>query len=347
DELDMYREPVDDVVNYIVNTLDASIENLPNLNEMDVVTEVGRFTKTIALSTKAKTLVLAASPIFNNNNYYKGVKDKRGVELFPFGASQARWERALVACDAAVRSAEADGARIFVTIDGGNNAIRDVNSTNITEVTKAMVSLRQAVTESWNAEVIWATNESTTTLQKWSTMLSSDEYFNNAGVGAGDLGQRHGPTLNVVEMFYSSHGVPIQEDADWENNGWYRNRYNTQLPDAGHTQYFIKAGEETAILHFNRSLRFYASVGFDGGIWEGRQKALSEASFPNMMKNFGSGFKLSEDYTGYPYSGYLTKKLSPLGATYTDTRITLVTQPYSFPIIRLADIHLLLAECLN
>src|SRR5690606_17293463 len=38
---------------------------------------------------------------------------------------------------------------------------------------------------------------------------------------------------------------------------------------------------------------------------------------------------------------------SPIVATYTDTRITLVTEPYSFPIIRLADMYLLLAECLN
>src|SRR5690606_11151725 len=111
--------------------------------------------------------------------------------------------------------------------------------------------------------------------------------------------------------------------------------------------YFIKKGQETAILHFNRSLRFYASVGFDGGIWEGREKSLADASFPNMMKNYGSGFKLSENYTGYPYSGYLVKKLSPLSATYTETRITLITQPYSFPIIRLADMYLLLAESLN
>ncbi|NGM62384.1 RagB/SusD family nutrient uptake outer membrane protein [Sphingobacterium sp. SGG-5] len=347
EEIDVYREPVDQVVDYIVHTLDEAIEGLPDLNQLDVVSEWGRFTKTIARCIKAKTLVLAASPIFNNNNYYNGYKDKRGVDLFPVGDSQARWERALTACDEAVRSAELDGAHILISTDGGNGAIQGVNSTNISDITKAMVSLRQAVTESWNPEVIWATNESTTTLQQWSSMLSNAEWFNFGAVVPTHLGQRQSPTINVVEMFYSSHGVPIEEDMDWESNGWYQNRYKTQLPDAGHTEYFIKTGEETAILHFNRSLRFYASVGFDGGIWEGRQKALSEASFPNMMKNFGSGFKLSEDYTGYPYSGYLTKKLSPLGATYTDTRITLVTQPYSFPIIRLADIHLLLAECLN
>ena len=347
EELAIYREPVDEVVDYIVGTLDEAIVNLPDNNQLDLVSEYGRFTKTIARCIKAKTLVLAASPLFNNNNYYSGFTDTRGVALFPLGNSADRWERALEACDEAARSAEADGAVILISTDGGNNAIRGINSTNINDTTKVMVSLRQAVTEPWNAELIWATNESTTLLQKWSTMLSNDEWFNLAGSGGSDLGQRHAPTMNVVESFYSSNGIPIEEDADWENNDWYKNRYNTRLPDEEHSKYFIKEGQETAILHFNRSLRFYASVGFDGGIWEGREKPLSEASFPNFMRYFGSGFKHGETYGGYSYSGYLAKKLSHLATTYTATRITLIDQPYSFPIIRLADMYLLLAECLN
>lgn len=347
DEVNLYREPVDKVVDYIVNTLDEAIEQLPTLNELDIVSEYGRFTKTIALCIKAKTLVLAASPIFNNNNYYSGFKDKRGVELFPVGDSKARWERALEACDVACRSAEEDGATIFITTDGGDNAIKGINITNINDTTKAMVNLRQAVTKSWNSETIWATNESTTKLQRWSTMLSNDEWFNLAGSGGSDIGQRHAPTMNVVEGFYSSNGIPINEDADWEKNGWYKDRYKTQLPDEEHQKYFIKKGQETAILHFNRSLRFYASVGFDGGIWEGREKNLSEASYPNMIRHFGSGFKHAETYGGYPFSGYLAKKLSHLKTTYTETKITLIREPYSFPIIRLADMYLLLAECLN
>ena len=347
DEVNVYREPIDKVVEYIVNTLDEAIVDLPTMNELDIVSEYGRFTKTIALCLKAKTLVLAASPIFNNNNYYSGFKDSRGIELFPTGDKIARWERALEAVDIACRAAEAEGTVIHITTDGGNNAIRGINMTNISDTTKAMVSFRQAVTESWNPEVIWAVNESTTMLQRWSTMLSNDEWFNLAGSGGSDIGQRHAPTLNVVEMFYSSNGIPINEDADWENNGWYQNRYSTQLPDNEHSKYFIKKGQETAILHFNRSPRFYASVGFDGGIWEGREKGLSEASFPNMYRHMGSGYKHAETYGGYPFSGYLAKKLSHLKTTYTESRITLIREDYSFPLIRLADMYLLLAECLN
>lgn len=347
DQIDLHRAPVDEVVDYIVNTLDEAIVSLPTVNELDIVSEYGRFTKTIARSIKAKTLVLAASPIFNNNGYYQGFKDNRGVELFPAGDQRARWQRAAEASEDAVRSAEADGAQILITIDGGNNAIRGINSSNINDTTKAMVSLRQAVTQPWNTEIIWGTNENTRRLQQWSTMLSNDEWFNLAGSGGADIGQRHAPTMNVVESFYSANGIPIEEDADWAKNDWYKNRYATQVPDDEHSKYFIKRGQETAILHFNRSIRFYASVGFDGGIWEGREKPLNQASFPNFMRYSGSGFKHGETYGGYSLSGYLAKKLSHLSTTYTESRVTLIHQAYSFPIIRLADLYLLLAESLN
>src|SRR5690606_32725617 len=187
--------------------------------------EFGRFNKTIARSIKAKTLVLAASPLFNNNNYYAGFKDQRGIELFPQGDSKQRWQRALEACDAAVRSAEEDGHIILITTDAGSGAIQDVSTTNINDTTKAMVSLRQAVTEPWNKEIIWATNESTRQLQRFTSMLSNSEWDNMAGSGAPDIGQRHSPTMNIVESFYSSNGVPIEEDAEWEAKGWYQNRY--------------------------------------------------------------------------------------------------------------------------
>lgn len=345
EEVNVFRFPVDEVVDYIVETLDEAIESLPEKDELDVATEYGRFNKTIARTIKAETLIYAASPIFNNNNFYNGYKDVRGVELFPMGNSKEKWEKALVAIDEACRSAEADGSTIHVTTDGGNNVIANINISNINDTTKHMVNLRQAVTQSWNPEVIWATNESTITLQRWSTMLSDAIWWGTTSGKLSSLGQRHAPTINIVEKFYSANGIPIDEDEDWRSNGWYDNRYQTLLPDAEHSKYFIKQGQETALLHFNRSIRFYASVGFEGGIWEGRERSLAQASYPSFMKGYGSGLKQSE--TNYSTTGYLAKKMSHLRTHYTGNNLTFAWGEYSFPIIRLADLYLLLAECLN
>ncbi len=347
DEVNVYRAPVNEVVDYIVKTLDEAILDLPVLMGLDKSTEYGRFTKTIAWCVKAKTLVMAASPIFNNNNYYNGIMDNRGVKLFPNGDIQERWEMALAACDSACRSAENDGAIILISTDGGNNAISGTNSLNINDTTKAMISLRQAVTESWNPEIIWATNENTKTIQMFSTMMSNSEWSNSGGASAREIGQRHGPTLDVVERFYSANGVPIDEDKDWETNRWYSNRYETQIATEQNAKYQIKNGEETALLHFNRSLRFYASVGFDGGLWEGRGKSLASTSYPNFQAGKGCGEKNYGGYGSFSPTGYLAKKLSHLKTTYAATRLNLIEERYSFPIIRLADMYLLMAECLN
>lgn len=347
EDLQIYRNTTDEVVNFIVTELDKAIEFLPERAEMDQSTEFGRFNKTIARCIKAKALVLAASPLFNNNNYYKGYKDNRGIELFPEGDSQARWQAALQACDDACRSAEADGNIILITQDAGGNAITGTHIGNINDTIKAMVSLRQAVTEPWNMEIIWALNQNMRTLQMYSSMISNSEWSQSLGADQDELGIRHAPTMNFTELFYSSNGLPIEEDNDWSQNGWYINRYKVQDVDAEHSKYFIKKGYRTAILHFNRSLRFYASVSFDGGLWEGRLKSLDRTDFAQFWSGKGCGERNYGSYGAFSTTGYLTKKLVHLKSKYTDEKIDFMDEHTSFPVIRLADMYLLLAEALN
>ncbi|MDR2775952.1 MAG: RagB/SusD family nutrient uptake outer membrane protein, partial [Tannerella sp.] len=64
EDAQIYREPIDDVVEYIVSLLDEAVEDLPERIE-DQMREMGRPTKAIALAVKAQTLTLAASPLFN------------------------------------------------------------------------------------------------------------------------------------------------------------------------------------------------------------------------------------------------------------------------------------------
>src|SRR3546814_9721294 len=65
------REPIDDVVAYIVGLLDEAVADLP-AEISDGLTGLGRITQPIALSLKAKVLVTAASPLFNGNKEYIG-----------------------------------------------------------------------------------------------------------------------------------------------------------------------------------------------------------------------------------------------------------------------------------
>src|SRR5690606_17559227 len=93
EEVQVYRDPVDDVVNYIANLIDDAVLTLPT-RIIDEVNEMGRITKPIALALKARVLITAASPLFNGNSDYANFVDKRGVHLFNSTYDPQKWETA-------------------------------------------------------------------------------------------------------------------------------------------------------------------------------------------------------------------------------------------------------------
>jgi hypothetical protein len=145
--------------------------------------------------------------------------------------------------------------------------------------------------------------------------------------------------LKIATMFYSSNGVPLDEDNTRDAN----NLYNLRTAQDEH-QFYIKSGRTTVDLHFDREPRFYAWVGFDGGIWFRIEQANMA---PSQLWHLG--LKIGEtdgsDGWGNP-TGYLPKKLIPF-----ETQVTAInaisTIPYAWPIIRLADLYLLYVEALN
>ena len=73
EEVRIKRDKVEIVVNYIVNLINEAAEDLP-LKIQNEATEMGRLTQPAALAIKAKTLLLAASPLFNGNTDYANFK---------------------------------------------------------------------------------------------------------------------------------------------------------------------------------------------------------------------------------------------------------------------------------
>lgn len=66
-------------------------------------------------------------------------------------------------------------------------------------------------------------------------------------------------------MFYTKNGVPITEDKTWN----YDDRFELRKATTN-DKYFIKEGYTTANLNFDREVRYYASLGFDGAVWFGQ-----------------------------------------------------------------------------
>ena len=327
DEVAVYRNTVDEVTNYIVKLLDEAAAVLPNIIE-NQTEEMGRITKPIALALKAKVLTLAASPLFNGNSNYANVADNRGIHLFPQEYDANKWSAAATAIKEAIDCAEQNGAALYY--------LPANNLNELSEATKAKLNIRGSVTERWNTEIIWGSTQSTSGLQK-----SLSHRQNSLTAVSSYVASVGNPTISTVERFYSKNGVPIEEDNSWD----YANRYDTRTATADE-KFLIKQGYTTAKLNFDREIRYYASLYFDGSIVYGNgvntETDYSKVNYTPMKNGSMSG-----RFVNYMYSAtvYGIKKLVHPYSVVGNTTYT--NYEYAFPMIRLADLYLLYAEALN
>ncbi|GAA4304797.1 RagB/SusD family nutrient uptake outer membrane protein [Compostibacter hankyongensis] len=326
----LFREPVDTCVAYIVRLLDEAAADLPDRIENEVA-ELGRITKAIDLSLKAEVLVTAASPLFNGNADYTGFAGPDGKPLFDAAPDPGKWQVAAKACREAVELCESLGYKLYYYQPQFSQY--DLSDTTLTEM-----SIRNAVCEKWNAEVIWGDiNSTSNTIQARSTPRGLDPDRSDNQSTLSNLA----PPLKIVEQFYSNHGVPITEDKTWD----YEKRFDLVTPGT-ESRYDLKPGYTTASLNYNREPRFYADLGFDGGIWYG-QGRFDDKSNDLLFVSAKRGQPASViNPNNYSVTGYWPKKLVNFqnvigsGNTYT-------VQDYPWPIMRLAGLYLLYAEAQN
>lgn len=340
-EVRIYRDVFDDCVDYIVQLIDEAVPDLPPVI-YDLSNEMGRITQLIALSVKAELLVTAASPLFNENPEFAGMIDNRGVFLFESRlGKQEKWERARIACKEAIDAVNLAGTnRLY---DFGQSMYSSSYS-GISDTSKLVMTLRTVAREKWNDEIIWGYSNPSAAQAYEQISLP---YFTVSHVALIATAPILGPTLRMAELFYTSNGVPIEEDIYYD----YTNRYNTETVPVDH-KYYILPGHETVKLHLNREPRFYANLGFDGGYWLGNGRRIDPGKLPvdqqawvtNMKKGEASG-----NYTSIRYSitGYLPKKGSHFETAVNTASTGISRVQTSTPILRLADLYLLYAEALN
>jgi hypothetical protein len=330
EEVQRYREPVDDVVTYIVQLLDEAIELLPPVVE-DRTRDLGRPDQVIALALKAQVLTYAASPLFNCNPDYADFKDNRGTQLFPQDKSveSAKWKRAADALKVAIDRAHQEKYSLF---DFHTNYLAN----GLNEKTILAMQVRGAVTERWNPEIIWGETAANGLQQ------NTFPGFTSAHDGGGATGNL-APTLTTVEQFYTKNGVPIEEDKDW--TGIDPMEIRTATAD---DRQYIGQGRKTINLHFDREARFYSSIVFDGGTFYGNNRLSDNTTNANYMwVNDISFFQFSLTNGRGNSTGYFCKKMINYQSSRVDNSTSTSIYRYAFPIIRLADLYLMYAETLN
>lgn len=326
EEVQVFREPVDEVVEYIVSLLDESIPDLP-LKVMDVFSELGRPTQPMAYALKAQVLTYAASPMYNGNTDYADFIDRRGIQLFPQEYKPEKWKRAVDALKEAIDVAHEANHELY-------NFNTSTYSKDLNDSTILAMNVRGAVVERWNPEIIWGDSRGGTTAYQRENFFG---VYRKHGTG-----MIYGPPLSIVEQFYSKNGVPIDEDIEWEGIDWYEQKAG----DKAHNR-FIREGFTTVNLHFNREYRFYGSVSFDGSLYYGAGKLTNDRDLH--VTPFRANLQPGGFYTMYHSpTGYNAKKVVHYFTTQTTVANSNATYyDYQWPIIRLADLYLMYAEALN
>jgi hypothetical protein len=332
-EVKVYREPVDDVIDYICQLCDEAIPDLP-LAITNIATEYGRITRPIAATLKAQALVWGASPLFNGNSEYSTIVDNKGVHLFSATEDPTKWTKA----------AQAAKAAIDICNEAGINHLFVFNDARfvLSDTTRRLQSLRGAATIKWNDELIWGNPVNTTEQLQLRTMPI---FKTEDRLGSGPTGDQV-PAFTMAEQFYSNNGVPINEDKYYN----YAARFDTITVGDDH-YYYIPKGIVTAKLNTYREPRFYANLGFDGGYWfgNGRIKDVgmgADTETPYIMKMKNGEMSGRNSDIRYSLTGYLAKKGTNF-ETATSATGAITRTRFTYPIMRLADLYLMYAEALN
>ena len=332
DEVQVYRNTLDECFDYIVNLVDEVIacEDLPEKID-DTTSELGRITKGIARYFKAEVLVYAASPLFNGNTDYTGYTDNRGIEIFcPKRTEEQkleRWSKAAQACKEAIECLEAQGYGLYHYTS---------SEYIISDVTRNLMTRRLAFNDrEINMENVWYYTDS----------ACSQQFYFNPGVCA-DMTPTwtkrnyHGflsVPYETAALYYTKNGLPIEDDISWDYAGRFDKRIATD-----DDYLLIKPGKESIGVHFDRDPRFYSDLGFDGASWFGNGVTAEGSQYLAMKAGElqGSNWGTNTNITGYqPRKGVNYKT--------TNTSSAFTTNSFSFPIYSMRELYLYYAEALN
>lgn len=330
DEVLVAREPVDDVINKIVALLDEAINSggLPDAIRVRD-TEMGRITKPAAMAIKAKLLTYAASPLYNGNGDFAFYKNADGRNLINPVYDAKKWEKAMIACKEAIDAAEQAGHALYEF---------DEPVRNISDTTHLELTLRHTITKKFGQELLWGLGKRNTQDLLGVCNAPLTDYHLSKQLSW--VKRHHNPTLDIVETFYSNNGIPIDEDKEYD----YANRYQVVNVPEDH-EYYVDTTARTAQLHLNREPRFYAWIGFDTGKWFNMEVESDKNSYVLHCKVDGLAGRSMENYS---VTGFFAKKLVSYELVMTQSSHTgSLCANYPFPIMRLADLYLLYAECLN
>jgi|GEM_PF-111892 len=343
------RSPIDSIVDFVCDELDEAASVLPDTWNDDA-TNYGRISESACLALKARTLLYAASPLYNGNTMYKDIKNADGTQLFSQTYNKELWKKAADAADAAINCCLNAGIHLSKT---GENAINNYE--------------KMFYSNSTNPEFILASIQTYGIYED----VSCNSHANDKGgwgrfsimqnqVDAYETADGHLPFLMDDDgcIIYDADGTPSIDPASgysetgfthvdklWDGITW---QACTNVYDDLNGNLVRDMGEyDLYNMYVDRDPRFYASLTFQGAKFRNETEGLRRCYHFAYWRNM-------EYYTywwvdGYPNvntnneTGYgLRKFMNP----EADIKNWIGTSS-NFPLFRLAELYLIKAEALN
>lgn len=285
-ELLVSRNSVDEVVDWLDHELDEIAGALP-LSEPDP-RWAGRPLKGAALAVRARLLLLAASPLYNSPDNYKGLEEYRvlqngdGKRLFPQEYKKDKWERAALAAKD--------------VIDLGVYSLHETGETYADPKVKAFNSYREVFTKAGNKEVIFAR-----------TSTDYNEYYQGIQPRQWQAGGFMGITQKLVDAFYAEDGMDINDSDLYSEDG-----FTTVPADITLNKYVMDLAKIDRVhnMYQCREPRFYVSVFFNGRKWESEHAQVNGVVEPCDFFLNGKSGRPNHDS---PKTGYCSYKYVGVG----------------------------------
>lgn len=271
--LGLKRNSIEEVAQYIVSEMDQAIIGLEQGNFEDK--DAGRFKVPMAMMIQEKTLLFAASPLFNGNSDYAGFTDADGNQLIPQTYDVQKWKAA------------ADVAKEFI-----DKFVPTQFSLYKDPTGNPYLSVRDVMIKDYNDEIIYARPRGDIYYHYDITPyhLGADGCYR----GAGGLGV----TQEAVDAFFTSNGRSIDDPvANYEASGFS----DFQAP-------FDFTQRSTYNPWTNREPRFYNAVTYNGSLW------LNRGGGDIITKTWYGGNSGRQAGTNdYAPTGYVVRKSYPVG----------------------------------
>lgn len=329
------RSPYDECVDWVAEQFRIVSEKLPSER---TGSSYGLATSVAAKALRARLLLYAASPLFNGNSeYYSDFVNHDGTLLMSQTYSKEKYKVAADAALEAINFAESHGYRLYYAED---DAIGTTTYPYPADKTQRQLRLTY-VDKNGSKEVLWA-----------NTRLEEMYSIQNKSIPFLSFGGGYGPSITMLERFYTENGLPIEQDPDYE----YDKRFETTtLSDD------IRGEGITLKLNAHREPRFYAWISFHNGFYECQtEKTVANGTAGTtyqvaMDRSNGKGLRWLTQYkkndnsgkvnrgNNFSPTGYLNKKGVHPGAAARKSDNT-PSLRYPLPIIRLGELYLDYAE---